>query len=188
MAAVKYALKAYFGGCFGCLGALCATIALSFILAITLGPGALAAMKSIPLPALLPLLAPGMLPMDQGMPPMDQGMSPMVTPDELPAPMDCYTTIDAWASKSDMGQPATTFLQTDGIFPVVTNPTDCGTVKARLIDSRGQTFLEKSYSVVGGGRNGYGNFNLNKNLVPGSYEMQFWNGEVLLESIQLNVQ
>jgi len=179
-AAVKYVLKAYFGGCFGCLGALCATITLLLVLAINLGRPALAMLQAIPLPSILQLLAPGTSPSGQGTPPMG-------TPGAS-APTDCYTTIDAWVSKSEMGEPATTFSQTDGIFPVLTNPTGCGAVNARLADSRGQTLVERSYGVVGGGRNGYGDYNPNKNLAPGSYEMQFWYGEILLETIQLIVQ
>ncbi|MCX6072118.1 MAG: hypothetical protein NTU91_14900 [Chloroflexi bacterium] len=179
-AAVKYALKAFFGGCFGCLGALSGTIVLLLVLAITLGPRAMGIVQGIHLPSIPSLLAPGTSPSGQGTPPMG-------TPGGS-APTDCYTTIDAWVSKSEMGQPETTFSQSDGIFPVVTNPTGCGAVNARLADSRGQTLLEKSYGVVGGGRNGYGNYNANKNLAPGSYEMQFWYGEMLLKKIQLTVQ
>ena len=128
---VKYVLKAYFGGCFGCLGALCATIALLLVLAINLGPPALGMLQAIPLPSILQLLAPGTSPSGQRTPSMG-------TPGAS-APTDCYTTIDAWVSKSEMGESATTFSQTDGIFPAVTNPTDCGTVNARLAASRGQT-------------------------------------------------
>ena len=173
-AAIKYVLKAYFGGCFGCLGVLTAVIILLLVFAITLGPQALSMLQSIQLPSI----------------PFAQGISPMSTSSAMSptAQPDCYTNIDAWVSKSEMGEPATTISQTDGIFPVVTSPTDCGAVNAKLIDSNDQTLLEKTYGVKGGGRNGYGNYNLNKNLAPGSYKMQFWYGEILLKTIQLIVQ
>jgi len=178
--AIKHALKAYFGGCFGCLGALSGAMALLLVLAITLGPRALGMLQAIQLPSILSLLSPATLLSGQGMPPMG-------TPGAS-APTDCHTTIDAWVSKSELGQPETTFSKTDGMFPVITNPTGCGAVNARLAESSGQTLLEKAFVVVGGGRNGYGDYNTNKNLTPGSYEMQFWYGEILLETIPLIVQ
>ena len=172
-AAGKYVLKAYFGGCFGCLGALSAASTLLLVLAMTLGPQALGILQGIHLPS-IPLLAPGTSPSGQESPPTIQP--------------DCYKAIDAWVLKSEMGEPATTFSQTDGIFPVVTSPTDCGAVNTKLVDSHDQTLLERSYSVKGGGRNGYGDYNPNKNLAPGSYKMQFWYGDTLLKTIQLIVQ
>ncbi|MBA4318948.1 MAG: hypothetical protein C0412_11160 [Flavobacterium sp.] len=87
-----------------------------------------------------------------------------------------------------MGEPITTLSQTGGIFPVLTNPTDCGVLSAKLVDSKDQTVLEKTYNVVGGGRNGYGDYNPKKNLAPGSYKMEFWYGKTLLKSIQLIIQ
>lgn len=178
--AVKHALKAYFGGCFGCLGALSGATALFLVLAVTLGPRALGMFQAIQLPSILSLLSPATMLQGQEMPSMG-------TPGES-APADCYTTIDAWVSKSELGKPETTFSKTDGMFPVITNPTGCGAVNARLADSAGQTLMEKSFGVVGGGRNGYGDYNPNKNIAPGSYEMQFWYGDILLKKIPLLVQ
>jgi len=100
---------------------------------------------------------------------------------------NCYKTLDAWVSKSELGPPTTTFSRTDGIFPVVTNPTDCGPVNAKLLDLNDRTIVEKSYNVRKG-RNGYGDYNPSKNLSPGSYKMQFWYGENLLKTIQLTIQ
>lgn len=180
-AAVRYVLKAYFGGCFGCLGALSAAIALLLVLAITLGPQVLRILQAIQLPPIP--LAPETSPLGQGTPPMGPAGAPAPTMQR-----DCYKTIDGWVSKSELGEPATAFSQADGIFPVVTSPTDCGKVNAKLVDSRDQTVLERSYNVRGGGRNGYGDYNPRRNLAPGSYKMQFWYGEILLKGIQLTVQ
>lgn len=179
-AAVKYVLRAYFGGCFGCLGALSAAITLLLVFAITLGPQVLSMLQGIQLP-LIPL-APGTYPLDQGTLPMGPPGAPPPTMQP-----DCYKTIDAWVSKSELGEPATTFSQADGIFPVVTSPTDCGAVNAKLVNSRDRILLERSYDVRAS-RNGYGDYNPERNLAPGSYEMQFWYGEILLKTIQLIVQ
>jgi len=173
-ASIKYILKAYFGGCFGCLGALSATAALTLVFALTLGPQVLGVLRGIQLPSIL-------IPSGPGEVPPSSGPSPVIGE-------DCYKTIDAWVSKSDLGPPATTFSGTDGVFPVVKNPTDCGPVNAKLLDQNDKTIMERTYSVKGGGRNGYGDYNPSKNLPPGSYKMQFWYGENLLKTIQLTIQ
>lgn len=171
-ASIKYLLKAYFGGCFGCLGALSAIVVLALVFALTVGPSVLGVLKGIQLPSLPIPSGPGGAPPSSGVP---------------PAP-DCYKTIEAWVSKSVGGSPATTFSRTDGIFPIVTNPTDCGKVNAKLLGPNDEIILERSYNVKGGVRNGYGDYNPGRNLPPGSYTMQFWYGENLLKTIQLTIQ
>jgi len=177
---IKYLLKAYFGGCFGCLGALSAVVVLGLIFAITLGPTIVPWVQSVPGMLFPSGLGPGLpIPGGPGVTPPSSGMPPAA---------DCYKTIDAWVSKSEFGPPTTTFSRTDGIFPVVANPTDCGLVSAKLLDPNGKILKEKSSIIKGGGLNGYGDYNPSKNLPPGSYKMQFWYGENLLKTIQLTIQ
>lgn len=173
-ASIIYLLKAYFGGCFGCLGALSAIAILTLVFALTLGPGMLDVLRGIQLPSIPIPSGPGWAPPSSGVPPV--------------IPEDCYKTIDAWVSKSELGPPATTFSRTDGIFPVVTNPTDCDPVNAKLLDPNDKTIMERAYNVKGGSRNGYGDYNPTRKLPPGLYKMQFWYGENLLKTIQLTIQ
>lgn len=183
----KYALKAFFGGCLGCLGALSATLVLAAVFGLTLGPSVLSALQGIQLPSLPIPGLPESLPPSSGAPLPGLPESPPPSSGAPPAP-DCYVTIEAWVSHSEFGSPATVFSRTDGIFPVVSNPTDCGPVSAKLLGPNDEVIMEKSYSVKGGGRNGYGDFNPGRDLSPGSYAMQFWYGENLVATIPLTVQ
>ncbi len=170
-ASIKYALKAYFGGCFGCLGALSAIAALVLLLALTLGPKALGALQEIHLPS-IPIMP--LTPIPSG-------------PGAAPSGEDCYETIDAWVSRSELGPPATTFSRTEGIFPIVESPADCGQVNAKLLDSSGRIIMERTYHIRRG-RNSYGDFNPSRDLSPGSYKMQFWHDEKLLKAVSLTVK
>jgi len=178
--AIKFLIKAYFGGCFGCLGALTLVVILGLIITIVFGPSLASALPNIP-----GMLFPGGLGLDSLIP----GGSEVAQPGfgEPPA-ADCYSTIDGWVSKNELGEPATTFTKGDGIFPVVTNPTGCGQVTVKLLGPGDSVVMEKSYGVVGGGRNGYGNYDPDKNLQPGEYKMQFWYGENLLKEITLSIK
>ncbi|MBC7264063.1 MAG: hypothetical protein H5T64_06845 [Chloroflexi bacterium] len=167
--AVKYLLKAYVGGCVGCLGAWTATIVLIGALVFLAGPQLFGLVQGM----IQPLLS--------GVPSL-----PSISPG-TPFAEDCYKTIDAWVAKEEMGSPATDFAPTDGIFPIVENPTDCGKVKARLMDANGRVVMEKAYNVRSG-RNGYGNFNPEKNLRPGTYTVEFWYGEIPLQTVSLRVK
>lgn len=159
---------------------------LTLVFALTLGPKALGMLRgiqlpSIPIPSVPGGIPPSSFPSGPGGALPSSGVPPVIGE-------DCYKTIDAWVSKSELGPPATTFSRTDGVFPVVTNPTDCGPVNAKLLDPNDKTVMERTYSVKGGGRNGYGDYNPTRELPPGSYKMQFWYGENLLKTIQLTIQ
>ncbi len=178
--AFKFLMKAYFGGCFGCLGALTLVVVLGLILSIVLGPSLASALPNIPGMLFPGGIGPGSL-IPGGSGAAQSGL------EESPAE-DCYKTIDAWISKNELGEPATTFSKGDGIFPVVTNPTGCGQVTVKLLDPKDSVVTEKTFGVIGGGRNGYGNYDPEKNLTPGAYKMQFWYGENLLKEIEFSIR
>jgi hypothetical protein len=178
--AFKFLVKAFFGGCFGCLGVLSFLVVLGLILTFAFGPSLASTLPKIP-----GMLFPGGLGLDSLIP----GGSGEAQPGFGETPeADCYKTIDGWASKNELGEAATTFSKGDGIFPVVTNPTGCGQVTVKLLDPKKSVVMEQSFGVVGGGRNGYGNFNPDKALKPGAYKLQFWYGENLLKEIKLTIK
>ncbi|MDO9128848.1 MAG: hypothetical protein Q7U34_03180 [Anaerolineales bacterium] len=99
---------------------------------------------------------------------------------------ECYKTMELSVSNKEFGEPVTTFHAGDGIFPMVSNPIECGQGTVRLIDSGNNTVMEKTYSVAGG-MNGYGDYNAARALAPGDYKMELWYGELLLKTINLTV-
>lgn len=167
--AIKYLLKAYVGGCVGCLGAWTATIVLIGVLVLLAGPQLFGFAQG-----LIGSFLSGVTSL------------PSVSPGTAPAE-NCYKTIEVWVAKEEMGSPATEFASTDGIFPIVENPADCGKVKARLMNGKGRVVMERTYNVRRG-RNGYGNFNPEGSLTPGTYKMEFWYGEIPLQTISLTVK
>ncbi len=99
---------------------------------------------------------------------------------------ECYKTMELSVSNKEFGEPVTTFHASDGIFPVVSNPIECGQAMVRLIDSGNNFVMEKTYGVAGG-MNGYGDYNATRSLAPGNYKLELRYGELLLKTINLTV-
>lgn len=94
------------------------------------------------------------------------------------------TTIDGWVSPAAFGTPTTLFLVVDGLHPTVQNSgNDEPFIVVKLVDSKGSVLVEKGYN--GKGLTGYGDYNPDKSLAPGSYRMEFWNGNVLVKIIPI---
>ena len=100
---------------------------------------------------------------------------------------ECYKTLELSVSNIEFGSPATTYRTNDVIFPMVSNPIDCGPAAVKLIDSDGKTVMEKSFSIPGG-TTGFGDYNAAKNLAIGDYKMELWYGDMLLKTILLTVR
>ena len=100
---------------------------------------------------------------------------------------ECYKTIELSVSNIEFGPPATTYHTSDAIFPMVSNPIDCGPTTVKLIDRDGNTVLEQSFGVAGG-TTGYGDYNAARNLATGDYKMELWYGDILLKTIHLTVR
>jgi hypothetical protein len=97
--------------------------------------------------------------------------------------------IEVWVAKTEFGSPATEFLNTDGIYPVVQSSADLGDkrVKVSLIDANDNTLMEKTFNIPKG-TTGYGDYNPTRNLARGSYHMEFWYDTTLLKTIQITVE
>ncbi|MCX6656884.1 MAG: PGF-pre-PGF domain-containing protein, partial [Candidatus Bathyarchaeota archaeon] len=94
------------------------------------------------------------------------------------------TTINGWVSPAAFGTPTTLFLVVDGLHPTVQNSgNDEPFIVVKLVDSKGSILVEKGYN--GKGLTGYGDYNPDKSLAPGSYRMEFWNGNVLVKIIPI---
>jgi len=176
--ALKYLLKAYIGGCVGCLGAATMLTAIAALLAVLFLSSPLPGLVAATVPGLIQAATAGTVP---------GGYGPQAGQTVAPPPPDCYKTIRAWVSNSEMGSPTSEFSPTDGLFPVVENRTDCGAINAKLLDKNDRVVKERSYSVKAG-RNGYGNYNTDRNLAPGPYTVQFWYADNLLQSTQITVR
>jgi hypothetical protein len=99
---------------------------------------------------------------------------------------ECYTTMELSVSNSEFGPPVTRFHASDAIFPMVSNPIDCGPTTVKLIDGNGNTAAEKSFNIAAGST-GYGDYNAARNLAPGDYEIELWYGDIVLKTINLTV-
>ena len=100
---------------------------------------------------------------------------------------ECYKTLELSVSNIEFGPPATTYQRSDAIFPMVSNPIDCGPATVKLIDSDGKTVMEQSFSIPGG-TTGFRDYNAAKNLATGDYKMELWYGDILLKTIHLTVR
>ena len=100
---------------------------------------------------------------------------------------ECYKTLELSVSNIEFGPPATTYRTNDAIFPMVSNPIDCGPAVVKLIDSNDKTVMEQSFSIPGG-TTGYGDYNAARNLATGDYKMELWYGDILLKTIHLTVR
>lgn len=100
---------------------------------------------------------------------------------------ECYKTLELSISNIEFGPPATTYHTSDAIFPMVSNPIDCGPATVRLIDSDNKTVMEQSFSVAGG-TTVFGDYNAARNLATGDYKMELWYGDILLKTILLIVR
>jgi len=187
---LSFLLKAFFGGCVGCLGAWLTSIVVVGVIALAAGGPALHLAQGAAQGIQLPLVsqAPAGFPGGIAPPGSDAGPSGASLAALAPASPDCYKAVKAWVAKAEHGSPATDFARTDGMFPVVQSPTNCGKVTARLLDRSGRALVEKSYNVIGGGPNGYGNYNPEGNLTPGPYRMQFSYGDTPLATVDLAVR
>lgn len=94
IAAIKFLLKAYFGGCFGCLGVLSAVIILIVVFALTLGPQVLGALQGIQLPAIP-------LPSGPGGPPSGPPGGPGTPLTPAPTPTGTLPPIEVWFTKEN---------------------------------------------------------------------------------------
>ena len=114
---------------------------------------------------------------------------PLTAPPTLSATeqSECYKTIELSVSNIEFGPPATTYHTSDAIFPMVSNPIDCGPATVKLIDSDGKTVMEQSFGVASG-TTGYGDYNAARNLATGDYKMELWYGDILLKTIHLTVR
>ena len=99
---------------------------------------------------------------------------------------ECYKTIEFSVSNSEFGPLATTYSTNDAIFPMVSNPVDCGPAAVKLIDSDGKTVMEQSFNVASG-TTGYADYNAARKLDAGDYKMELWYGDILLKTIHLAV-
>jgi len=99
---------------------------------------------------------------------------------------ECYKTIELSVSNIEFGPPVTTYNTSDAIFPMVSNPIDCGPAAVKLIDSDGKTVMEKSFGVASG-TTGYGDYNAARNLATGDYKLELWYGDILLKTVHLTV-
>jgi hypothetical protein len=100
---------------------------------------------------------------------------------------ECYKTIELSVSNIEFGPPATTYHTNDAIFPMVSNPIECGPAAVKLMDSNGKTVMEQSFSVANG-TTGYGDYNAARNLATGDYKLELWYGNKLLRTIHLTVR
>jgi len=100
---------------------------------------------------------------------------------------ECYKTLELSVSNIEFGPPVTTYQRSDAIFPMVSNPIDCGPATVKLIDSDGKTVMEQSFSIPGG-TTGFKDCNAAKNLAIGDYKMELWYGDILLKTIHLTVR
>ncbi len=100
---------------------------------------------------------------------------------------ECYKTLELSASNVEFGPPVTTYHASDAIFPMVSNPIDCGPATVKLVDSDGKTVMEQSFSVASG-TTGYGDYNEARDLAAGDYKMELWYGDILLKTIYLIVR
>ena len=114
---------------------------------------------------------------------------PLTAPPTLSATeqSECYKTLELSVSNIEFGPPATTYHTSDAIFPMVSNPIDCGPAAVKLIDSDGKTVMEQSFSIPGG-TTGFGDYNVSRNLATGDYKMELWYGDMLLKTILLTVR
>jgi hypothetical protein len=99
---------------------------------------------------------------------------------------ECYKTIELVVSNIEFGPPVTTFNPSDAIFPMVTNPIDCGPAAVKLIDNNGKTVMEQTFGVASG-TSGYGDYNAARNITSGDYKMQLWYEDKLLKTVLLTV-
>jgi hypothetical protein len=100
---------------------------------------------------------------------------------------ECYKTIELFVSNIEFGPPVTTFNTSDAIFPMVSNPIDCGPAAVKLIDNNGKTVMEQTFGVASG-TTGYGDYNAARNITSGDYKMQLWYEDKLLKTILLTVR
>ncbi len=99
---------------------------------------------------------------------------------------ECYKTLELSVSNIEFGEPVTTVHTSDGIFPMVRNPIECGPTTVKLIDGGNNTLMEKTFSVASG-MTGYGDYNAARALAPGEYKLELWFGELLLKTIHLTL-
>jgi len=101
------------------------------------------------------------------------------------------TFIEGWVSKEQFGQPATTFLPSDGIYVMVRNNAetdDQPLITVSLVDSYGNRLMERSYNVPGRhGTTGFGDYNPGRSMTPGIYLVEFWSSNALLNTLAINV-
>ncbi len=103
-------------------------------------------------------------------------------------PTEGVRGIYGWVSKTDLGPQTTVFMASDGIHPVLQNDTDGQpVVGVRLVDPGGKILVERTAACAPMGRTGCGDLNPGGALIPGTYTVEFWSGDVLINSIQISV-
>ncbi|MCL4459004.1 MAG: hypothetical protein M1136_08110 [Chloroflexi bacterium] len=182
---LRYALKAFFGGCLGCLGAWFATFSLIAALLVVglvsgvpqaavggladLGKTISSEIKQI-FSAFPPGILPGGGPPGSPFPP--EGGPPGFGPPASGTPSATGVTVTL--IKQPGGPPETSFSTLDDIEVWVSAPRGSkAKYTARLVDMQGKELVSKTYNASPfGSATGYGNYNADHKLPTGSYKIE----------------
>jgi hypothetical protein len=99
----------------------------------------------------------------------------------------CPQGLDAWASKTEFGNPATQFSSSDSIFITVKSDVDCqNQAKVNLFEPSGNLVSSQEYNIPKGAT-GYKNYNPSKNLVSGNYTFKIEYGGRVVTTIPITI-
>ncbi|MDD5148429.1 MAG: hypothetical protein PHH08_03105 [Candidatus ainarchaeum sp.] len=99
----------------------------------------------------------------------------------------CPQGLDAWASKTQFGNPATQFSSSDNIFIIVQSEVGCrDRAKATLFDASGNLVSTQEYNIPKDAT-GYNDYNPNKNLAAGNYAFEIKYANQTIKTIPIAI-
>lgn len=108
---------------------------------------------------------------------------------------ECAKYLDGRVSVIEFGRSVTSFSKGSAIFPAVESDIETAKcpkkVTVVLLDDKGNNLKEVAYNLPPngqpGGETGYGDYNENKSLAPGNYVFEFYYGDVLFKTINIQI-